>query len=416
MGSVMRQLRTGDFPPPRALSKLVSRPLEAICLKAMAFKPEDRYATATELAQDIERWLADEEVSAYQEPLTRKLARWGRRHRTVAQSVVVGLAAIVMMAAGAAVWMGALAQREAEARMAAEHARQQGLLVSAKFAARTVATEIDLRWRILQGEANDPELRTLLAKVNEKPDDHSLWTPLQDWLNARYIEHNNTTRADSWFIQTRSGLQVARTPEGDSLGKTYAHRDYFHGLGRELTPAEAADIEPIRQENLSSPYRSTSSGSLKVAFSTPIWSGRVGTPDRKVLGVLAMSVDVGEFGILQTDLHGAQTAVLIDLRQDNLEQAPHRGLLLHHPRLQKADDRVKATPLRLRPDLVQRLLDRARRQTPSDDLVPGYVDPAHPAATPLLAAFEPVRIKGRSEEVAETGWAVIVQEPAQPAK
>jgi serine/threonine-protein kinase len=417
VGSVMRQLRTGDFPPPRAVNKLVSRPLEAICLKAMAFNPEDRYATATDLADDVERWLADEEVSAYREPLTRKLARWGRRHRTVAQSVVVGLAAIVMMAAAAAIWMGALAQREAEARMAADHARQQGLLVSAKFAAGAVATEIDLRWRILQGEANDPELRAMLAKVNQTPGDPALWTPLQAWLDARYIEHNKTTRADSWFIQTRSGLQVARTPVGDSLGQSYAHRDYFHGLGRDLTPAEAAGVEPIRQENLSSPYRSTSSGSLKVAFSTPIWSGRLGTPDRQVLGVLAMSVDVGEFGVLQTDLHGAQTAVLIDLREDNLENEGRRGLVLHHPRLQQADDHAKATPLRLHATLVRLLLDRTRTPTPAAaDLIPGYLDPADSAAPPHLAAFEPVRIKGRSEEVAQTGWAVIVQEPAQPAK
>jgi hypothetical protein len=334
----------------------------------------------------------------------------------VAQAVVVSLAAVFLMAAGAAVWMGAMAQREAQARKAADHAREQGLVVSAKFAARTVATEIDLRWRILQGEANDPELRAMLAKVNESPDDHALWTPLQAWLDARFIEHNETTRADSWFIQTRSGLQVARTPVGDSLGQSYAHRDYFHGLGHDLTPAEAVGIEPIRRENLCSPYRSTSSGSLKVAFSTPIWSGRVGTPDRQVLGVLAMSVDVGEFGVLQTDLHGAQTAVLVDLREDRLEQTPRRGLVLHHPRLQEADESAKATPLRLRPDLVQLLLDRTRDQTASEELISNYADPADPTAPPLLAAFEPVRIKGRSEEVAETGWAVIVQEPAQPTR
>ena len=36
------------------------RALEAICLKAMARKPEDRYATALDLAADVRRWLADE--------------------------------------------------------------------------------------------------------------------------------------------------------------------------------------------------------------------------------------------------------------------------------------------------------------------------------------------------------------------
>ena len=37
--------------------------LEAICLKAMALKPEDRYATPRALADDIERWMADEPVT-----------------------------------------------------------------------------------------------------------------------------------------------------------------------------------------------------------------------------------------------------------------------------------------------------------------------------------------------------------------
>ena len=56
--------------------------LEAICLKAMATQPEDRYATALDLAADVRRWLADEPVTAYAEPLTARARRWMRRHRT----------------------------------------------------------------------------------------------------------------------------------------------------------------------------------------------------------------------------------------------------------------------------------------------------------------------------------------------
>src|SRR5262249_31405144 len=55
--------------------------LEAVCLKAMALKPQDRYGSAKDLATDVERWLADEAVSAYREPWTARLGRWARRHR-----------------------------------------------------------------------------------------------------------------------------------------------------------------------------------------------------------------------------------------------------------------------------------------------------------------------------------------------
>jgi hypothetical protein len=48
--------------------------LEAVCLKAMALKPEDRYGTPRALSDDIEHWLADDPVKAYPEqPLERLL-------------------------------------------------------------------------------------------------------------------------------------------------------------------------------------------------------------------------------------------------------------------------------------------------------------------------------------------------------
>ena len=62
---------------PRAVDPSIPPPLEAICLKAMAFEPEDRYHSARELAHDLEHWLADEPVSAYPErpaPAARALA------------------------------------------------------------------------------------------------------------------------------------------------------------------------------------------------------------------------------------------------------------------------------------------------------------------------------------------------------
>ena len=35
----------------------------------MALKPEDRYASPRALADDVERWMADEPVTAWREPL-----------------------------------------------------------------------------------------------------------------------------------------------------------------------------------------------------------------------------------------------------------------------------------------------------------------------------------------------------------
>ena len=62
-------MRLGQFPSPRSLRPQFPGALEAICLKAMALKPQDRYPSARGLAGEIENWLADEHVVAYREPL-----------------------------------------------------------------------------------------------------------------------------------------------------------------------------------------------------------------------------------------------------------------------------------------------------------------------------------------------------------
>ncbi len=79
---VLQKARTGTVLPPRQVSRQVPAGLEAICLKAMALRPVDRYASPCALADDIEHWQADEPVAVYREPLSIRLTRWGRRHRT----------------------------------------------------------------------------------------------------------------------------------------------------------------------------------------------------------------------------------------------------------------------------------------------------------------------------------------------
>jgi eukaryotic-like serine/threonine-protein kinase len=56
---VLGRVRRGIFPAPRRLRRSVDPALEAICLKAMALAPSDRYATALDLANELETWLAD---------------------------------------------------------------------------------------------------------------------------------------------------------------------------------------------------------------------------------------------------------------------------------------------------------------------------------------------------------------------
>lgn len=92
------RVASGDFPPPRRLDPSIDKALEAVCLKAMATETHDRYDSARSLAEDLDRWLADERVRAYREPLTRAMSRWVNRHRTaVSAAAAAGLVAIVAL-------------------------------------------------------------------------------------------------------------------------------------------------------------------------------------------------------------------------------------------------------------------------------------------------------------------------------
>lgn len=55
---------SGDPPLPRRLEPKIPGDLQKICMKALEKKPEDRYATAGEMADDLDRFLAGEPVSA----------------------------------------------------------------------------------------------------------------------------------------------------------------------------------------------------------------------------------------------------------------------------------------------------------------------------------------------------------------
>jgi serine/threonine-protein kinase len=130
---VLRQVASEPPLPPRKRVSSTPPALEAVCLKALSKKPADRYNSAKELAQEVQRWLADEPVTAYREPLADRLARWRRRHPTVTAVAALLLAALT----AAALWgrqerdARALAVARQEAAVRADlleaelHARQE---------------------------------------------------------------------------------------------------------------------------------------------------------------------------------------------------------------------------------------------------------------------------------------------------
>ena len=123
LGAVLYELLTGQPPfdgldtpailaqvladvptPPRQLVPKTPRALEAIAVRALAKLPEVRYASAQELAADVQRWLGDEPVTAYREPWTLRAARWRRRHRALVASAAAAVVATVTLV-GTGLWL-----------------------------------------------------------------------------------------------------------------------------------------------------------------------------------------------------------------------------------------------------------------------------------------------------------------------
>ena len=102
VAEMLRRVKAGEIISPRRHDPAIDPALEAVCMKAMAMNPADRYASPRLLAEDLERWMADEPVSAYHDPWTRKLTRWLGRHRT---GVTAAGAAVVVALVGTAAVM-----------------------------------------------------------------------------------------------------------------------------------------------------------------------------------------------------------------------------------------------------------------------------------------------------------------------
>ena len=119
---VIRRVVAGDVRAPQSLNSKIPSALDAVCRKAMAYRPEDRYDSPGSMASDIEAWLADEPVSAWSEPATARLRRWGRRHQAEMATIV---GAVLLLAVSSGVWAWMLRDSNRELLTASSTVQQQ---------------------------------------------------------------------------------------------------------------------------------------------------------------------------------------------------------------------------------------------------------------------------------------------------
>jgi non-specific serine/threonine protein kinase/serine/threonine-protein kinase len=103
---LLRQVLENDPSPPGA-----GPDLDQVVMKAIHKAPADRYASARDLAADLDNYLAGRPVTAVQPTNLYRLGKWVRRNRLPVS--IGGLVALLLLAAGlAVVWQMHVARRE----------------------------------------------------------------------------------------------------------------------------------------------------------------------------------------------------------------------------------------------------------------------------------------------------------------
>ncbi|WP_231741865.1 serine/threonine-protein kinase [Stieleria varia] len=115
------------------------RPLLRIVETAMASAPADRYATASDLADDVRRFLTGDKVSVYQETTLDQISRWSRHHRGIAVTIAAAVCMLLIVSVAFGIVVRRAHKSEQIARREAEAAHRQALLrlVDARDAADT---------------------------------------------------------------------------------------------------------------------------------------------------------------------------------------------------------------------------------------------------------------------------------------
>ena len=206
---VLQMVKEGRFEAPRHVRPQLPKALDAICCRAMAVEPSHRYPSPLGLATEIERWLADEPVSAWCDPWPDRARRWLRRH----QPLVAGWAAaigVALLALVLAVPLLSLAWHNESA--ARQDERFQRILAFAK------AREAQANEGIAKDEKDRAQKALkFLVDTFRRPD------PLRDGRTLKVVDLLDHAVKD--LDQSFSGEPLMKATLLNAIGET------FSGLG-----------------------------------------------------------------------------------------------------------------------------------------------------------------------------------------
>ena len=165
VADTLAKVRRGDTLAAGPCPEGVPEPLWTVCRKAMSHAIADRYATAADLAAEVDRWLADEPVLAHAESLAARVRRWLRQHPATSAGVASAVLLALLFAAAGLLVVGGYNRTLAEQKSRlADRNDALAAAVGAEQAARrqaeaNLATARDAVDRYLREVTDDRELK-----------------------------------------------------------------------------------------------------------------------------------------------------------------------------------------------------------------------------------------------------------------
>lgn len=226
--------------PPRQLRPHLSRDLETVCLKCLEKPPERRYASALELALDLERVVRGEPIQARRQTRRERIGRLWRRYPWRTGAVTGSFVFLLALAVGST-----LAARAQEQELAEE------VLHTNAWVARSVAGAVDLELT---------KLRQLVARL---ADNSHLRYAVEQGAPASFAAPLADPFDSILFLDER-GVCRARWPHDPSfLGRDLSFRDYALATAA-LAPG---------QTMVSAAFYSKVDGTVRFAVATPVFVG-----------------------------------------------------------------------------------------------------------------------------------------------
>jgi eukaryotic-like serine/threonine-protein kinase len=366
-------IEAADPLPPRAVNPKLGRDLDAICRRALARDPEQRYESASALALDLERWLRDEPVRARPASRPERLLKWSRRHPTAA-----GAAGFLLLLLIAGVLAALRTGHELDARLRDEVCRGN------EFAAVHVANTLLGRLREYGDAVEDAADDGALHRACEKAD----WPGVERILRDRLMTEKAPPFA-TVFVVDPDGVIRAEWPQRRTVvGGNFHERDYVRGAVARAGRTGSGRV------HLSRVFTSMNDGLDKLAVSVPFRPTGANGPVWVLGATIPTDSSLG-LGRLHDD---RRKAVLLAPRDTGRDEPPTEYVVLVHPGYASREASAAVPADRLRPGGAGFL--------PDDN----YADPVaahHPEyAGRWLAGFA---------RVPDTELVVLVQQPYEEA-